>query len=337
MQKILIIRLSSLGDVILTTPLIKAVKKLYPESVIDYCTKAEYSEIIRNNSCINSIIEAENDLTFNKLKTLKSSIKKNKYDLIIDAHNKLNTFYLRLFSGGKKLVLKKYSFKKFLLVKFKINLMKNLPPIINRYTDILNPLLRGGRIDRGVLPDIPANFTSAKKIADLLNNLNLQNCKNIICIIPSSKHFTKTYPPELYSDLINELDPGKYTILLIGKGKDKINIDRIISKTGNNVYNFCDKFNLTEIAELMKRCCLVITGDTGPMHIAEAAGTRIIMLAGSSVREFGFFPQSQNAAVLENKDLKCRPCSHIGREKCPKGHFKCMRSIDPIQITDFFS
>jgi ADP-heptose:LPS heptosyltransferase len=331
MQKILIIRLSSLGDVILTTPLIKAVKKLYPESIIDYCTKAEYSEIIRTTPGVGNIIEADNDLTFKNLKVLKKKLKQNNYDLIIDAHNKLNTFYLRLFMHGKKFKLRKYSFRKFLFVNFKINLMKDLPPVFQRYLDIL-PNKPGN-----IFPEITGDFSAAKKIADFLSSLNIQPTSNIICIIPSSKHFTKTYPPELFAEIINMFDTEKYIFLLVGKGKDKINIDLIISKTGNNVYNLCDKFNIIELAELMKRCSSVLTGDTGPMHIAEAAGAPIIMLAGSSVKEFGFYPQSVKAVILENNLISCRPCSHIGRDKCPKGHFKCMREISPSKIADYIS
>lgn len=331
MKRILIIRLSSLGDIILTTPLIRAVKEIYPDSQLDYCTKADYSDIIRHNKQVNNIIEADTKLTFSSLKSLKDNIKKNKYDLIIDAHNKLNTFYLRLFLSGEKLKLKKYSIRKFLLVNFKINLMKNLPPIANRYINIIkeDSALR--------VPEIETDFEASKKISGFLNSLNIQNNKNLICIVPSSKHYTKTYPPEMYAELINQPGNKQNIFLLTGKGNDKFSIETIIAKTGNNVYNLCDKFNIPEITELMKRCSLVITGDTGPMHIAEAAGTPIIMLAGSSVKEFGFYPQSSNAVVLENDSLSCRPCSHIGRDNCPKGHFLCMRAITPGTIKEYIA
>ena len=160
---------------------------------------------------------------------------------------------------------------------------------------------------------------------------------SLICIVPSSKHFTKTYPAEFYIELINKFDTGKYNFVLIGKGEDKIIIDKIISQTGNNVYNLCDKLSLLELTELIKKCDLVITGDTGPMHIAEAAGVPIIMLAGSSVKEFGFYPspllgKGVGGEVLEINTLSCRPCSHIGRESCPKGHFRCMKDIKPEMV-----
>jgi len=330
-KKILVIRFSSLGDVILTTPLLKILKESFPEAKVDYLTKQEYSEVLKNNPNINNIIEADNNIDFNGLKKLKKQIKRDSYDLIIDAHNNLRTFYLRLFLNTKKLKFKKYSFKKFLLVKFKINLMKDLPPIAVRYVSMLIPLLRGVSNGRGVLPEIFTDDISNQNVEKLLNELNITG-KKLICIVPSSKHFTKTYPPEYYIELINKFDSNNYTFLLTGKGNDKTNIDTIKSQTGENVYDLCDKLNVLELAELMKRCSLVISGDTGPMHIAEAVNANLIMLAGSSVNEFGFYPQNKNSIVLENNNLKCRPCSHIGRDSCPLVHFKCMRKINPEVI-----
>ena len=335
-MNILVIRLSSLGDIILTAPLIKSLRQTYPDAQIDYCTKAEYAEVLRFNPNINNIIEADDNLTFSKLCSLKKILKHEQYDIVIDAHNKFNTFYLRLFLGRKTLKFKKYSFRKFLLVNFKINLMKNLPPITERYCNILIPLLRGVDVrhmpdSRGVLSEIYTDLYSQSQVEGLLIDIHLTD-KKLICIVPSSKHFTKTYPTELYAELINKFDKDKYSFALAGKGKDKINIDIIKSKTGNNVFDLCDKLNTLELFELIKKCRLVISGDTGHMHIAEAAGVPIIMLAGSSVREFGFYPLLQNAVILENNKLNCRPCSHIGRKSCPKMHFKCMREITPEEI-----
>jgi heptosyltransferase-2 len=330
MKKILVIRLSSLGDVILTTPLLRKLKEIYPDSKIDFCTKQEYAELLSFNPNISNIIETENELTFSKLRVLKKKLRKEKYDFIIDAHNKLNTFYLRLSLKGKKLVFRKYSLRKFLLVKFKINLMKNLPSIAQRYINILIPLLRGVSEGRGVLPEIYTNEPAQQKVDKLLKELDING--KLICIVPASKHYTKTYPPEMYAELINNLTKKEFSFVLVGKGKDKANIDYIKSKTGNNVFDLCNMLNVLELSEFMKRCAVVISGDSGPMHIAESVGVPIIMLAGSSVREFGFYPQSQNAIVLENNELKCRPCTHIGRSECPLGHFKCMREITTEQI-----
>jgi ADP-heptose:LPS heptosyltransferase len=253
--------------------------------------------------------------------------------LVFDLHNNLRTFYLKLFLRFKTnlFVFKKYSFRKFLLVKFKINLMKDLPPIAERYISTLSDLKEINLIQNDLQPEIFTNPEAEKKTGEILNELKIPNGKKLVCLVPGTKHFTKTYPAECYIELINKLG-NDYSFLLTGKGNDKNIIDKIKSGTGKNVYDLCDKLSLLELAAIMKKCALVISGDTGPMHIAEAAGVPLIMIAGSSVREFGFYPQSENSSVIENKGLSCRPCSHIGRESCPKEHFKCMKEIKPFQV-----
>ncbi len=328
-KKILVIRFSSLGDIILTTPLLKILKENFPDSKIDYCTKEEYREILCLNPNLNKIITVGEDFDFKRLKLLKDTLKQHEYDLIIDAHNNLRTFYLRQFLtfGSKVLKFKKYSFRKFMLVKFKINLMKNPPTISERYVEIVAKITDGKPARH--LPEIITDQSSKQKIDNILKELGIKN--KIIAIAPASKHFTKTYPAELYSELINKISKD-YSIALVGKGNDIMAIQRIMENAGDNVINLCSRLSVTELAELFKRSSLFIGGDTGPMHIAEAVNVPIIMLAGSSVKEFGFYPQSDKSFIIENNNLNCRPCSHIGRSSCPKGHFKCMVDLKPADI-----
>jgi lipopolysaccharide heptosyltransferase II len=333
-KRILVIRLSSLGDIILTTPFLKVLREKFPNAQTDYLTKSEYADIIKYNPNIHKVIEVDNIINFKGLRELKKQLQANSYDLIADLHNNLRTFYLRLFFGGgvKFLKFKKYSLRKFLLVKFKINLLRNFPAIAQRYILTLNKLLGIESLNLNHPPEIFTSAEEVKKAGSTLNGLTIPAGTKLICIVPGAKHFTKTYPAEYYAELINKFDNTKYSFLLVGRGNDKKNIDSIISSTGANVYDLCDKLSLLELTELMKKCDLVISGDTGPMHIAEAAGAALIMLAGSSVREFGFYPQTKNSSVIENNGLKCRPCSHIGRPSCPQGHFKCTREIKSEKI-----
>lgn len=330
-KKILVIRFSSLGDVILTLPLIKVLKEKFPESEIDYLTKASYSDILKINPSISKFITVDDELDYKGLKELKKRLVKEDYDLVIDVHNNIRTFYLKLFLRRHTRVLsfKKYSIRKFLLVDFKINLMKNLPPIYLRYIQSLKKI-PGISLDTSKLEltqNIYTDPQSKQNLELLLKENKIPADKQLICIVPGSKHFTKTYPSVYYAELINKLDKTKYSIILAGKGNDKEIIDSIKTQCGNNVYDLCNKLSLLELAELVKKSSLVIGGDTGPIHIAEASNIPLLMIAGSSVMEFGFYPQSEKAIILENKNLKCRPCSHIGRDKCPKGHFKCMKEI----------
>lgn len=332
-KRILVLRLSSLGDIILTTPFLKILRKNFPDSQIDYCTKSEYKEILEFNPNINNIIEVDNNIDFAGLKQLRKKLQSNSYDLVFDLHNNLRTFYLKLFLRFKTnlFVFRKYSFRKFLLVKFKINRLKNLPPIAERYISTLNNLKEINLSQNDLHPEIYTNPETEKKASEILNKLKIPGGKKLICIVPAAKHFTKTYPAEYFTKLILKLG-DEYSFLLVGKGNDEKAIDKITSNTGKNVYDLCNKLSLSELTALMKKCTFVISGDTGPMHIAEAIGVPLIMIAGSSVMEFGFYPQSENSSVIENTGLSCRPCSHIGRESCPKGHFKCMKEILPEVI-----
>jgi lipopolysaccharide heptosyltransferase II len=329
-RRILIIRLSSLGDIILTTPMVKLVQETFPIARIDYCTKAQYSYILKSNPYIHKVIKAKNDLSKSSLKELRQLIKMSSYNIIIDAHNNLLSIYLRSFQDAENLVLKKYSLRKFLLVNFKINLMKDLPSIIERYKQTIISYTSEDRVKEKTLPEVFTDSASERSIEKMLESLGLNKENKLVCIPAVSKHFTKTYPAEYYAEVINKFPGENAVFFLTGTGTDSKNINIIKSLTkGRKVYDLCNNLEIPDLISLMKRCSLVICGDTGPMHIAEALNIPVIMLAGSSEKEFGFYPQNDNSVILENNSLKCRPCSHYGKEKCPKGHFKCMVDITP--------
>jgi len=327
--KILVIRFSSLGDVILTTPLLKALRKKFTQAEIHYCVFSSYADILRHNPNIDRLIGVRDKPSFSELRELKKKLKREGYDLILDAHNNLRTFYLRLFMPGEVRKFKKYWFRKFLLVKFKINLMKRLPGISVRQLSIINYQWSMVNGESSVFPEIFTDDNSKSGSERKLKEAGISGKEKLICIVAGAGHFTKTYPAEYFAELINKFEPNTYHFVLTGKGTDMKNVEAIKSGTGRNVYDLCDKLSLLELAEVMRRCSLVITGDTGAMHIAEAVGVPIVMIAGSSVREFGFFPVSQNSIVIANEGLPCRPCSHIGKDACPQGHFKCMMELKP--------
>ena len=334
-RRILVIRLSSLGDIILTTPLINLIQETFPLARIDFCTKEQYAFIVRSNPKIHKVIKAKNDLSNNALKDLRQLIKMSNYNMIIDVQNNLRSIYLRSFQDAETLVFRKYSLRKFLLVNFKINLMKDLPSIIERYKQVILSYTSHDKVKKKTLPEVFTDAVSERSIEKMLESLGLTKETKLVCIPAVSKHFTKTYPAEYYAEVINKFPDEKAAFFLTGTGTDSKNINIIKSLTKNRkVYDLCNNLDISDLISLMKRCSLVICGDTGPMHIAEALNIPVIMLAGSSVKEFGFYPQNENAVILENNSLKCRPCSHIGRKKCPKGHFKCMVDITPKIILE---
>lgn len=329
-RRILIIRLSSMGDIILTTPLIELASKTFPLARIDFCTKEKFSSLLRSNPKVHKVIKAKNNLDYQSLKDLRMLIKMSNYNLIIDAHNNPRSVYLRIFQDAEVLKFNKHSFKKFLLVNFKINLLKNTLPVIERYKRIISKFASPEDLNTKFQPELYTNPVSERSIEKMLESLELANDTKLVCIPAVSGHVTKTYPAEYYAEIINCFPEENSAFFLTGRGADRENINKIKQLTqGKKVYDLCDQLEIEDLISLIKRCSMIICGDTGPMHIAEAFKIPIIMAAGSSVNEFGFYPQNENAVVLENNCLKCRPCSHYGRSKCPKGHFKCMKEITP--------
>lgn len=331
-RRILVIRLSSLGDILLTTPMLESLREAFPLARIDFCTKEQFSHLLKLDPGIHKVIKAKNQMSFSDLRDLRQLLKLSNYNLIIDAHNNLRSIYLRMFQGAKVLVFRKYSFRKFLLVNLKINLMKHLPPITERYRRIVTRVSGLEFKTKTPKPVVYTNETSQKAVDNMIASLGLNNGTKLVCIAAASHHFTKTYPAEYYAEVIRKFDSAHTAFFMTGIGKDSVNIKKIKELSGSNVYDLCNKLEIEDLVALMKRCSLVLCGDTGPMHIAEALEIPIVMMAGSSVREFGFYPQSENAVVLENNSLSCRPCSHIGRSSCPKGHFKCMMELTPEMV-----
>lgn len=311
MKKILIIRFSSLGDILLSFPLINALKKEYPASEIHYLTKEAYKSVLELNPSIGKIIFYSGE----PLNKLKAVIKNEGYDLVLDIHKNIRSVFLTLFSVLNVKRYKKNSFKKFLLVKFKINLFKEIIPVYGKY-----------------IKAVGNNFEEKHKeftTAELSFSRERKYGFPYVVIAPSSKHFTKTYPKEKFVELIGNL---KVKIVLVGDAgeKDKIICEYIEKNTG--AINLCGKLNYNELAGILYNSEYVITNDSAILHFAEALGKKVNAVFGSTVKEFGFFPQLKKSQVFENKNLKCRPCTHIGREECPKGHFKCMNEITPETI-----
>ena len=308
-NKILVIRLSSLGDILLTTPVIRSLKKQYPSAKIDFVVKQQYKDSLLFNPNISSLYIYEKE----KAKKLNSDLMDTNYDLVIDLQNNFRSNKLTGGLRAKIYRFKKPSIKKFLLVWFKINLLKDMKTISRRYAETARVNIDG----KGPELFLPENITT-----------QLHEGINYIGFCPGSKHFTKRWLPEYFVHLGNELVNIGYKIVLFG-GKSDEKLCKAISGNIQGCINLQNDDQLLQTAIDMTKCRVVITNDSGLMHSASAVGVPLISIFGSTVREFGFFPSGAQNLILENKLLTCRPCSHIGKSNCPKNHFKCMKEITP--------
>ncbi|MEW6701112.1 MAG: glycosyltransferase family 9 protein [Bacteroidota bacterium] len=308
-NKILIIRLSSLGDVLLATPVIRALKQKHPNSQIDFVVKKQYEEVLKNNPYLHKLYIYGKD----KAEELRYEVRSTKYDLIIDLQN---NFRSRTLTGVFHLQIRRFkkpALKKLLLVYFKINFLKELKTIPQRYAETADVQLD----DKGLELLIPEDVKP-----------QLENEKNYIGFCPGSKHFTKRWLPEYFVQLGNELTKEGFTIVLFGGKSDKELCEEIFRQIDGCV-NLQNNDRLLQTAADMKKCRLIFTNDSGLMHTVTAVGVPLVAVFGSTVCEFGFAPYAVHNSILENKSLSCRPCSHIGRSSCPRKHFRCMKDITP--------
>ncbi|MBA4407450.1 hypothetical protein C0389_09260 [bacterium] len=311
-NKILVIRLSSLGDILLTTPVIRALKLQYPFAKIDFIVKAEFKEALHFNPNISQLFIYDKE----NADKLNSELEVNGYELVIDLQNNLRSKRLIRRLGENILRFKKPSIEKFLLVWFKINLLKDLKTISQRYAETARVNIDGMGLEL---------FLSENSTAQLEDGIRY------IGICPGSKHFSKRWPLEYFIQLGNELIKTGYKSVVFG-GKTDAELCRKISDNIPGSFNLQNDDNLLQTATDMKKCEVILTNDSGLMHTASAVGVPLISIFGSTVREFGFFPADKQNLILENKSLSCRPCSHIGKSSCPKKHFKCMKEITPEYV-----
>lgn len=305
----LVLRLSSFGDIILTFPFLKELKSAFPDSRVVFLTKLDYRELPELNPYIDEVIYINNV----HLSGIRKKIKSGKYDYVFDLHKNLRSIYLTSLLGVKVIRYKKNNIKKYLLVKFKINFFKNITPVFRKYLRTLDGLT--------------AKYNESFSFTELKLNGNRPMDKPYIVISPSSKHFTKTYPKEKYLDIINR-NKDKLFILTGSASETDMNICSYLKENSGNTVNLCGKMSFPELAVYIMYSEYVICNDSGIMHLAEALNKKVYAFFGSTVREFGFYPQLTSSVVFENKNLKCRPCARSGKNNCPENHFKCMLDIN---------
>ena len=310
-KQILIVRLSSLGDILLTTPILRALKNKYNECEISFLCRKEYLSAVETNLNIKNCFSLEIGVNEEEL---SQKIQNFNFDMIIDLQNNLRSRNILKNLNIPIYKFKKPTIKKFLLVNFKLNFFKHYLSIPELYTKSIPGLeLDDEGVDLFIPESLKTSLTSREKY---------------IGFIPGSKHFSKRWPDEYFTQLGKLLNKYSYTIVLFG-GKDDLEICAKIATRITKVNNLCNDNDLYQTAVDMKMCSLIIGNDSGLMHVASSMFIPLIVLFGSSVEEFGFAPYRRESVILQNDIIKCRPCSHFGKDECPKRHFKCMIDLTP--------
>jgi heptosyltransferase-2 len=325
---ILVLRLSSLGDVVLTSPVYRLLRKKFPSAHIDVLVKKEFADVLRFNPNINNVIEFGSPRIL-PIRIIRNALKLRNYDVVFDLHNSLRSRLLRFGIAKQTLVIDKDVWKRWLLVQLKINLFEKKISIPEKYIRTLAPFGIEND-DEGLEIFISDEIREKVKSITLSEVETLSESKNLIALCPTAKHKTKMWLKENFIHLANELiEKHNATILLFAAPNEVEYCESIKSAIRNpqSVINFAGKISLLESAALMDLCDVVVTNDSANLHLASALKKNVVAMFGSTVEEFGFFPYRTNAKVLQVENLSCRPCSHIGLKECPKKHFRCIKEI----------
>lgn len=320
MKKVLVIRFSSIGDIVLTTPVVRCLKKQHPDTEIHYLTKASFAGIMHHNPYVSKVHTLED-----RLADTVRRLKLENFDFIIDLHHNIRSARVKSMLGVKSASFNKLNIEKWLLVNFKMNYLPSAH-IVDRYMQAAKAL--------GVMYDGEGldYFIPEKDKVDV-SVLPPEFRNGFVALVIGARHATKKMPEHKISALLSAL---QLPVVLLGGKEDEAAGETIMKSAVTHVYNACGKFNLNGSASLISHSRLVITHDTGLMHIAAALRKRIISLWGNTVPEFGMYPflpsGKGDSVIIENKDLTCRPCSKIGFDRCPKGHFKCMNDLSNDRI-----
>jgi len=321
LKKILIIRFSSIGDIVLTTPVIRCLKQQLPSCEIHYLTKSAFRPVLQANPYLDKIFTIDQ-----KIDEVTGKLKAEHYDHIIDLHKNFRSYGVRNKLGVGATSFPKLNFRKWLYVKFKINKLPDMH-IVDRYFYAVRKL--GVKNDGKGLDYFIAGDEEVKP-----ERLPEYFRRGFIGFVVGGKHKTKQLPVEKSVEILSGIH---VPVVILGGAEDRPLAEEIIEKTEGAVFNACGKFSLNQSASLVRQAQLIVTGDTGLMHIAAAFGKPILSVWGNTVPEFGMYPylpgREELSEIFQVEGLSCRPCSKIGFNSCPKGHFKCMNLIDTHRIS----
>lgn len=328
MKEILVIRLSAIGDILLTTPVVQRLKKLFPDARITFLVKERYAEFIAACPDADQIVTWKPDQSIFAVRAALHA-KVARYDLILDLQSNLKTRILSLFmSAEQKRRYRKPYLNRLLLVYLKKNRYPEKKKVTDRYFEALagiddTPRSEVVHLRRDKLPKKLERFASEKPVL----------------IAPGARWATKRWPVEYFASLaskILEKHPLKKIIWIGGSDEtevfDFLKEHPYLKRHAKRMEFLCNELSVAQMPALADMAGVIVTNDSGLMHLLSAAKTPLFALFLSTVEEFGFFPLSATAQVLTARNIECRPCNHKGLPACPKKHFRCARELTADQV-----
>ncbi len=325
MLRILCVRFSSIGDVLLTTPLVRALHRRHPEAELYFVTKHAMAPLVIENPYLDRVLALDPGERITDLARRLRAIGPTHG---LDLHGSLRSAALRLLVPCRWSGYSKRKLARTALIATKVNVYGKHVPVPERYFEAAQVAGLGVEPDGGP-PDFALAPAARERVASWLAERGLDQ-QPWAALAPGAAHATKRWPIPHWRELTQRLrELGYGLVALGGPGGDR----ELAGALGPDVVNAAGEFTLQETGACLARATVLVSGDTGVMHMATGVGTRVVALFGPTVEPFGFFPYTKRTVVLE-RDLSCRPCSAMGTERCPLGHHRCLEDVLPVHVAD---
>lgn len=345
-RNVLLIQTAFLGDVVLTTPMIGALRALLPDARITALVRPDAAMILRSDPRINAI------LPFDKKKThrgpggmlaLASEIRRREFDLLLCPHQSHRSGILSMLSHIPERI--GYESAGFASLAYTERLTRRMDrPEIHRLlaflADAFEKRIPGAQEIIAKTSDIPVLYETQESETEASHLLSSMNIRNPGLIAPSSVWPTKRWTPQGFADLAALIiERYQCDVLLVGSKEDGVIARDVMlaleetqpPRVRERVHEICGKTSLPGLYSLMKRSRFLVSNDSAPVHFACAARIPVVAVFGPTVPSLGYAPIAPRSVVAEI-DLPCRPCGTHGGKVCPLAHFHCMRHLTPEMV-----
>lgn len=328
LARLLIIRLSSLGDVVLTTPILHLLRAQYPRAQIDFLTRPAYQDLVRAHPGVDRVLLFEPEAGF--CATLHT-LRQTRYDLVLDLHRTLRS---RLFVYGlrarRRMTYGKRTLRRALLVRLGWNTLRAMTPIPARYAA---PLRRLGLTAPLVGPAVYLTPESQDAMRAYVQQAwPGQPVPPLIAVAPGARWPTKQWPVARFAQAVQHLAQAqRAAVVVLGSAEEQPLAQALAQQLSVPVLNSAGQLSLMHTAALLQQCRMLLSNDSGLMHLATALSVPVVAVFGPTVQEFGFYPFQARAEVV-SAALDCRPCSTKGSLTCPRGHHQCMQHVTVPQV-----
>ncbi len=324
---VLLVRFSAIGDILLMTPLLRALRGRHPDARITVVTRAAFAPLLAHNPRVTEVIGWEPGTP---LSLLGGRLRVGEFTHRLDLHGSLRSRALRWKVGGRWTTYPKHRTAREVLIRTKRDLYRDRRPVAERYFDAARGL--------DVAPDAgPLELFLPREAVQRADRFSAERglglSRQLIAVAPGAAHFTKRWPTHHWVALVRRLVEKGNDVVVVGGPGDREVAAAVAASGGEGAASAAGEFDLLGSAALLKRARALISGDTGLMHLAGGIGTPVVALFGPTVEQFGFFPYHAKATVLQ-RTLDCRPCSAHGGPTCPLKHHRCLQDLQPDEVLE---